>query len=96
VGDFTFPRNMFHIAIDGVWLHHHKLCITDTNGKNSCHYCLPRVRNKGTEEENIYWQYACVNFCILYPGGLQLALYVHVLKAEKLQGKESASNSDHK
>jgi len=31
------PGNMFHIAIDGVWLHHHKHphC-TDADGKNAC------------------------------------------------------------
>ena len=91
------PGNMFHIAVDGVWLHHHKhLHSIDKEGKNSCPYCLPRVRNKGTEEETTYWLHACVNFCILCPGGLQLPLYVHVLKSEQLQGKESTSNSDHK
>ncbi len=91
------PGNMFHIAIDGVWLHHHKLPhSSDANGKNICPYCLPRVHNKGTEEENTDWLHACVNFCILCPGGLQLPLYVHSLKAQQITGKESASNADHK
>ena len=91
------PENMFHIAIDGVWLHHHTHhhC-EDAQGKNACPYCLPRVRNKGTEEETTTWLHACVNFCILCPGGLQLPLYVHMLKAQQLHGKESASNQDHK
>lgn len=91
------PGNMFHIAIDGVWFHHHKHphC-ADANGKNACPYCLPRVHNKDTEEETTDWLHACVNFCILCPGGLQLPLYVHILKAQQLQGKESASHADHK
>lgn len=91
------PGEKFQIGIDGVWLHHHihPHC-EDAEGKNACPYCLPRVRNKGTEEENISWLHACVNFCVLCPGGLQLPLYVHMLKAQQLQGKESASNEDHK
>ncbi len=91
------PGNIFHIAIDGVWLHHHKHphC-ADADGKNACPYCLARIHNKDTEDENIDWLHACVNFCVLCPGGFQLPLYVHVLKAQQLQGKESASNVDHK
>ena len=91
------PQGMFHIAIDGVWLHYHKHphC-ADGNGKNSCPYCLPRVYNKDTEKEVTHWLHACVNFCMISPGGLQLPLYVHVLKAQQLQGKESASAADHK
>ena len=91
------PGNIFHIAIDGLWLHHHKYphC-EDEGGKNTCPYCLARIHNKNTEEESTDWLHACVNFCILCPGGLQLPLYVHVLKAQQLQGKESASNADHK
>jgi len=91
------PGNMFHISIDGVWLHHHKHphC-ADADGKNTCPYCLPRVHNKDTEEKTTDWLHACVNFCILCPGGLQLPLYVHILKAQQLEGKESASHADHK
>jgi hypothetical protein len=91
------PGNMFHIAIDGVWLHHHTHphC-EDGNRNNTCPYCLARIRNKGMEEETTTWLHACVNFCILCPGGFQLPLYVHMLKAQQLRGKESASSQDHK
>ena len=91
------PGNMFHIAIDGVWLHHHKNPHSeDDNGENSCPYCLLRIHKKGTEEENTDWLHACANFCILCPGGLQLPLYVHMLKAQQVKGKEDASNAEHK
>jgi hypothetical protein len=91
------PGNMFHVAIDGLWLHHHTHphC-KDDEGKNDCPYCLTRIHNKGTDEENTTWLHACVNFCILCPGGLQLPLYVHMLKAQQLHGKESASHEAHK
>lgn len=91
------PGDLFHIGIDGVWVHHHTCPHSkDAEGKNTCPYCLPRVHNRGTEEENTSWLHACVNFCILCPGGLQLPLYVHMLNAQQLQGKESASNENHK
>jgi len=91
------PGNMFSIAIDGLWLHHHTHphCKND-EGENACPYCLERIRNKDTEEKTATWLHACVNFCILCPGGLQLPLYVHMLKAQQLKGKESASHEDHK
>ena len=91
------PGDMFHIAMDGVWLHHHTCPHKkDAEGKNTCPYCLPRVHDRGTEEENTTWLHACVNFCILCPGGLQLPLYVHMLNCKQVQGKESASQENHK
>ena len=93
------PDNKLHIAIDGCWFHKYSHAHTskDRHGNNiDCPYCLPRVYNKGKENERIEYLHACVNFCILAPEGVQLPLYVHILRAEQVQGKESASFEDHK
>ena len=72
------------------------LMLKDEHGKNSCPYCLPRVHNKGKENEYTYYLHAFVNFAFIFPGGLQLPIYIYPLKAEQLQGNEAASEDKHK
>jgi len=91
------PDSMYYLACDGVWVHkythpHAK----NENGENICPYCLPRVYNKGKENEFTNWLHAFVNLAFVFPGGLQLPIYIYPLKAEQLQGNEAASDEKHK
>lgn len=91
------PDFYYYLACDGVWVHkythpHAK----DEKGNNSCPYCLPRVHNKGKENEYTDWLHAFVNLAFIFPGGVQLPIYVYPLKAEQLIEHEAASNDLHK
>ena len=91
------PYFTYHLACDGVYVHKysHPHSVNE-QGKNACPYCLPRVRNKGTENEITYWFHVFVNLAFILPGGIQLPIYVYALKAKQLQGLESANDKDHK
>lgn len=86
------PGNRFYLACDGVWVHKYQAphCV-DAEGNNACPYCLPRTHNKGKENEKTYWIHAFVNLALIFPGGLQLPIYVHALKAVQMQLEPSAS-----
>lgn len=87
----------FGLACDGFVVHHYEhphSC--DKNGNNTCPYCLPRTINKGTDKEKTYWLHTFVNVAVILPGGVQLPLYVHPLKAEQLKEHETASDDQHK
>lgn len=91
------PDCKYHLACDGVWVHrythpHYK----NEKGENICPYCLPRVHNKGKENEYTDWLHAFVNLAFIFPGGMQLPIYIYPLKAEQLQGNEAASDEKHK
>ncbi len=91
------PDFYYHLACDGVWVHkythpHSK----DENGDNSCPYCLPRVHNKGKENEYTDYLHAFVNLAFIFPGGVKLPIYVYPLKAEQLMEHEAASDDLHK
>jgi hypothetical protein len=91
------PDFYYHLACDGVWVHkythpHAK----DENGDNACPYCLPRVHNKGKENEYTDWLHAFVNLAFIFPGGVQLPIYIYPLKAEQLKEHEAASDELHK
>lgn len=91
------PDFHYHLACDGVWVHkythpHAK----DEDGDNICPYCLPRVHNKGKENEYTDWLHAFVNLAFIFPGGVQLPIYVYPLKAEQLREHEAASDGQHK
>lgn len=85
--------NRFHLACDGLWVHKYEAphCV-DTEGSNACPYCLPRTHKKGKENEKTYWVHAFVNLALIFPGGLQLPIYVHALKAVQMQLDPSASS----
>jgi hypothetical protein len=91
------PELMYYLACDGVWIHKYtNPHAVDEEGKNNCPYCLPRTCNRGKENETTYWLHAFVNLAFILPGGTQLPIYVYALKAEQLQGQESASDDQHK
>jgi hypothetical protein len=91
------PDLIYYLACDGVWVHKYtQLHSVDEKGGNICPYCLPRVSNRGKENETTYWLHAFVNLAFILPGGLQLPIYVYALKAKQLQGQESASDDQHK
>lgn len=91
------PDLIYYLACDGVWVHKytHPHSV-DEKGENICPYCLPRVSNRGKENETTYWLHAFVNLAFILPGGVQLPIYVYALKAKQLQGQESASDDQHK
>jgi hypothetical protein len=91
------PDFHYYLACDGVWVHRYTHPhARNENGGNICPYCLPRVHNKGKENEYTDWLHAFVNLAFIFPGGFQLPIYVYALKAEQLQGSEDASDEKHK
>lgn len=92
------PDNKYYLACDGVWVHKYTTPHSkNEEGKNTCPYCLPRVHNKGKENEYTDWLHAFVNLVFVFPGGIQLPIYVYPLKAEQLpQESESLSDNKHK
>jgi len=91
------PDNIYYLAGDGFWVHRYTTPhAKDEYGKNSCPYCLPRIHNKGKENEYTDYLHGFVNFAFIFPGGLQLPIYIYPLKAEQLQGNEAASVDKHK
>ncbi len=91
------PELTYYLACDGLWVHKYaKLHAVDEEGENNCPYCLPRVCNRGKENETTYWIHAFVNLAFILPGGTQLPIYAYALKAQQLQGQESASDDKHK
>lgn len=91
------PNGYYYLACDGVWVHKyaHPHAINE-KGENICPYCLPRVHNKGKENEYTDYLHAFVNLTFVFPGGLQLPIYVYPLKGEQLNGNEAASDEKHK
>jgi len=87
------PNNRFYLCNDGFWVHKYdKPHAVDEFGNNACPYCLPRTHNKGTPDEKTYWVHAFVNFMFVFPGGLQLPIYVYPLKAVQVQIEPMASD----
>jgi hypothetical protein len=86
------PNNQFHLCCDGLSLHkYNSPHAVDENGENCCPYCLPRTHNKGKPEEKTYWLHNCVNVALIFPGGLQLPIYVYPLKSEQIHLEPTAS-----
>lgn len=84
------PNNVYHIGSDGVWVNTYDTPHTvDTNGENSCPYCLSRTINKGTEKEKTYWVHMLVPFIFIFPGGLQLPIFVYPLKSHQVNTQSS-------
>jgi len=95
--EILLPELTHYLACDGVWVHKYtKPHAVDEEGKNNCPYCLPRVCNRGKENETTYWVHAFVNLAFILPGGTQLPIYVYALKAKQLHGYESTSDDKHK
>ena len=91
------PDFHYHLACDGVWVHKYtRPHAKDEDGDNTCPYCLPRVHNKEKENEYTDWLHAFVNLAFIFPGGVQLPIYVYPLKAEQLREYETASDDQHK
>jgi hypothetical protein len=91
------PDNFYYLAGDGFWVHRYTSPHSKNKcGENICPYCLPRVHNKGKENEYTDYLHGLVNFAFIFPGGLQLPIYIYPLKAEQLHGNESASEDKHK
>lgn len=91
------PHEQFHICIDGFCVHKYtKPHAFNKEGENICPFCLPRTHNKGKENEVTYWLHGFVNVAIVFPGGLQLPLYVYPLKASQIQLAASASDQETK
>jgi hypothetical protein len=79
------PYDSFHLGIDGFWVHRYsKPHATNECGENTCPYCLPRVHNKGKEDEKTDWLHAFVTFMLIFPGGFQFPIYVYPLKASQV------------
>lgn len=90
--EILLPNNQFHLCCDGLSLHkYNSLHAIDKNGKNCCPYCLPRTHNKGKPEEITYWLHNCVNIALIFPGGLQLPIYVYPLKSEQIRPEAMVS-----
>src|SRR5271155_1929024 len=89
------PHGSFHVCIDGFSVHKYATphAVNETK-ENICPYCLPRTRNKQKENEVTYWVHGFVNVAIVFPGGLQLPLYVYPLKASQIQLDASASDDE--
>ena len=86
------PDSTYHLACDGVWFHSYEYPhAMDKEGNNICPYCLPRIHNRGQENEKTSYLHAFVNLAFILPGGLQLPIYVYALKAQQVQGLEHAS-----
>jgi hypothetical protein len=89
------PSSLFHVCIDGFSVHKYSTPhAVNEKRENICPYCLPRTRNKGKENEVTYWVHGFVNVAIVFPGGLQLPLYVYPLKASQIKLKACASDDD--
>lgn len=79
------PGNHFHLGCDGFWVHSYsKPHAVDDHGNNSCPYCLPRVYNKGKDNEYTEWVHAFVTFTLLFPHGFTLPIYIYPLKAAQV------------
>lgn len=91
------PTGKWHLACDGVWVHKYATPHAKNElGENICPYCLPRVHNKGKENEYTDYLHAFVNLAFILPNGLQLPIYIYPLKAEQLQDHEASSDEKHK
>lgn len=89
------PNERFHICCDGFSVHKYATPhAVNEKGENICPYCSPRTRNKGKENEVTYWMHGFVNVAIVFPGGLQLPLYLYPLKASQIQLKTDASDEE--
>ena len=87
------PGNSFHLGVDGFWVHHYtKPHATNSEGHNSCPYCLPRVHRKETPEEYTNWVHAFVTFVMIFPGGLKLPIYLYPLKSEQVNTSSNATD----
>jgi hypothetical protein len=87
----------YNLACDGFWVHRYtQPHAKNEDGENICPYCLPRVHNKGKENEYTDWLHAFVNLAFVFPGGFQLPIYIYALKAEQFQGNEAVSDDKHK
>lgn len=82
------PGNAFQIGIDGYWTHHytHPHAVDD-KGNNICPYCLPRVHNRGKENEFTTWVHVIVTF-VLICGDFTLPLYIYPLKSNQVQSDQ--------
>jgi uncharacterized Zn-finger protein len=83
------PDNALHVGCDGFWMHtyDHPHAINE-DGSNACPYCLPRTRNKGTEQEKTQWVHVTVTF-VLICQGVTLPLYIYPLKAGQVDIEQS-------
>lgn len=91
--DSLFPYNTFQIGADGFWTHHYtEPHSMDEQGNNACPYCLPRVHNRGKEDQFTTWVHVMVTFVLICGGGLTLPIYMYPLKAAQV--KEEQSNAD--
>jgi hypothetical protein len=89
------PSSFFHVCIDGFSVHKYaKPHAVNEQKENICPYCLPRTRHKGKENEMTYWLHGFVNVAIVFPGGLQLPLYVYALKASQIRLDTSATDDE--
>jgi len=89
------PHGQFHVCCDGFCVHKYSTPhAVDEKGENICPYCLPRRHNKGKENEVTYWIHGFVNVAIVFPGGLELPLYVYPLKASQIKLEAGASDED--
>lgn len=76
------PDNRFLLGCDGFHTHtYSKPHSVDEHGNNICPYCLPRRRNKGTPQEEVYWVHVLITFVIIFRGGLKIPIYIYPLKA---------------
>lgn len=83
--NILLPNNSFHLGVDGFWVHKYSVPhAANEKGENICPYCLPRVHNRGKPDEKTYWVHAFVTFVLVFPGGVQLPVYVYPLKASQV------------
>ena len=79
----------FLIGADGHWTHtydHPHIC--DENGNNTCPYCLPRKRYKGTLKEEIYWVHMFVTFVLIFKD-FSIPIYVYPLQSNQVNTSQS-------
>ena len=81
--------NRFLIGADGHWTHtydHSHVC--DEKGNNTCPYCLPRKRFKGTPKEETYWVHILVTFVLIFED-FSLPVYTYALQSNQVDTSQS-------
>jgi hypothetical protein len=83
------PGNAYQIGVDGYWTHHytHPHAV-DKEGNNTCPYCLPRVHNRGKENEFTTWVHVIVTFALICED-FTLPLCAYPLRSRQIKSNQS-------
>ncbi len=83
----TYDR--FLIGADGHWTHTYTHPhVSDETGKNTCPYCLPRKRFKGTLKEETYFVHVLVTFVLIFEN-FSFPIYTYPLQSNQVDTSQS-------